>query len=216
MPLLCLSTVTRLEETPKEGTMSCAPACGEQQAPRDAQPTHGFIPQQHRGQECHTIHKTSAQGKARASFILELVQGHRLLVTLDINHTIAFETSVRPSAYPGMSPQGRSQGGDTFRGHAPTLGTHCRPTAWRGSPLGRSAPGPGGSHCHLEVPWWHCLAACTSTLHPLCPPGWQSALCPPIPQGVGSPPGLEQRTTTNKAQIHREKLFGFSSATRGS
>lgn len=158
--------------------MSYAPARGEHWALHNAQPVCGFIPQQHRGQGCHTTCKTSAQGETRASFILELVQGHSLLVALDINHTIACENSAGPSAYPGVSPQGQSQGGEMFRGHTPALGTHCSPAAWQGSPPGRSAPGPGGSHCHLEVPRWHCLARGFVHEHAAASSPTQVAACP--------------------------------------
>lgn len=85
---------------------------GNTKAPHNAQPACGLNPQQHRGQGCH-IHTTSAQGDTRASFILELVQGHSLLVALDINHTITCD--VRPSAYLACH-HGASHGvGDTFR-----------------------------------------------------------------------------------------------------
>lgn len=178
MPSLWLSLVTRLQKSLGEGTMSFIPAHGEHQAPHDAQSACGLIPQQHRGQGCHTTSETRAQDDTRASFVLEPVQGHKLFVELDISHTITYETGVRPSAYPAMSPQGQSR-----------VGTHLGAHTHLGNPLqshntarlssGQISTGtcrkplsPGGSHCELEVPGWHCLAraADMSTLS-LCPPG---------------------------------------------
>lgn len=127
--------------------------------------------------------KTSAQGKTRACFLLELVQGHSLLEALDINHPIMCETSTRPSAYSGVSPQGRSQGGHTFREHTSALGTHCSPAAQQGCPPGISVPAPGESHCHLEVPGWHHLVqGCVHEYPaPPRPPKCQPALCHSVP-----------------------------------
>lgn len=148
MPFLWLSSVSELEKTLMEGKMLYTPACREHQAPHNTRPACAFNPQQHREWGCHTIHKTSAQGKTRDFFILELTQGHSLPMALDINHTIACEISVRPLACPGTSLQGWSQGGDMFRGHTPALGTCCDPTAQQGSLLARAALGSGGSGHH--------------------------------------------------------------------
>lgn len=202
MPSLWLSLVTRLQKSLGEGTMSFIPAHGEHQAPHDAQSACGLIPQQHRGQGCHTTSETRAQDDTRASFVLEPVQGHKLFVELDISHTITYETGVRPSAYPAMSPQGQSRVG-THSG-----GTHppWEPTA---VPQHSKALFWADQHWDLEE-------AAVTWRKPLSPGGARVALLgqgcrhehpvPLSPRAWGHP--LAWSTTANKAQTQSERFSG--------
>lgn len=160
--------------------MPHAPACGEHEVPHDAQPAHGFIPQQQRGQECHITHKTSAWGETRASLVLELVQGHSLLVALDISHTIVYEKCEAislPWCHCRASHRVGTHSGGTHPPWGPTaVLQHGKALLWTDQCW---------DHCHLVTPGWHCLAACMSILHSPHPPGWQPVLCPSVPQGMG-------------------------------